>query len=474
MNRSFTRLRYMVFLLLMPALIFTPVVGGTSHAFSLDVDKRVAPNGLPVLQVERHNIPVVMVTLLVKASPLSEPADKAGVAYLTSKMLTEGTAKRSAAKISEDIEFLGASLDASTTHDFTTISLSVLKKDVDKGFELFSDILLNPVFREDELNRKKALITGALRQREEDPAFVAGRAFIKEVFGTHAYGRLVEGSIESVGRIQRDDVLDFYRANYCPDNAILSVVGDLTPQELNALVGKYLAGPSGWKRTCPAPQKVSGNGNAGTAPSMMPFAPAGLRIVPIDRDISQANIVLGHLGIARSDPDYYAVQVMNYILGGGGFASRLMRVVRDERGLTYGINSSFIGNKEPGQFEVEVQTKSASAGAVIDEIVRQMEQIRTGEVTDQELSDAKAYLTGSFPRRFETSRRIADFLAAARFYNLGDDYIQKYPDYIKSVTKEDVQRVAKKFLHPDRYVLVVVGNQKQVELPQPQPPQEVR
>lgn len=438
-----------------------------AHAFTLEVKQRTTPANLPVLQVERNNLPIVMLTLLIKASPLNEPADKAGVAYLTAKMLTEGTTKRSAAEISEDIEFLGASLEATTTQDFTTISLSVLKKDLDKGFELFSDILLNPAFQESELNRKKALIAGALRQREEDPAFVAGRAFIKEVFGPHAYGRLVEGSVESIGALQRSDVLEFYKAHYCPGNALLSVVGEVTPGELSALMDKYL---SGWKRSCPGPKNtaVKDAATATTAPQPSALTPgAGIRLVPIDRDISQANIVLGHVGIARNDPDYYAVQVMNYIFGGGGFASRLMRVIRDERGLTYGINSSFIGNKEPGQFEVEVQTKSASARAVIDEIMEQIERIRTEPVSDQELSDAKAYLTGSFPRRFETSRRIADFLAVARFYDLGDDYIQQYPEYIKSVTKEDVLRVAKKYLHPDRYVLVVVGNLKQMDLPRP-------
>jgi zinc protease len=283
-------------------------------------------------------------------------------------MLTEGTTKRSAAKISEDIEFLGASLDATTTSDFTTVSLSVMKKDVEKGFELFSDVLLHPVFQEDELKRKKELIKGALRQREEDPAFVANRAFIKEVFGNHPYGRLVEGSVESVERLQRNDVMNFYRTYYAPNNAILSVVGDLTPGELDALINKYL---SGWEKGAQRPEKTPGEKSATAL-----LAPSAIKPVTIDRDISQANIILGHIGITRSDPDYYAVQVMNYILGGGGFASRLMRVIRDERGLTYGINSSFVGNKEPGQFEVEVQTKNESAQVVVDEIVKQIEQMR--------------------------------------------------------------------------------------------------
>lgn len=434
-------------------------------ASALDIKKHEAQNGTVVLQVERHNLPVVMVTLLLTASPLDEPPGKAGVAYLTSQLLTEGTARRSAADISEEIDFLGASLDTSTTSDFTTLSLSVLKKDVEKGFDLFADILLNPAFKEEELVRKKELIKGALRQKEEDPSFVAERAFIKEVFGSHPYGRLVEGSIESVEGITRGDVAAFYRRHYLPGNAILSVVGDLTPQELDLLMGKYL---TGWQGKSPA-----GGAAAVSSEARYPRY-HGMKTVIIDKDVTQANIVFGNVAISRENPDYYAASVMNYILGGGGFASRLMRVVRDERGLTYGISSAFIANKEPGQFEVGVQTKNESAGAVIEEILKQIGRIQTEPVTDQELADAKAYLTGSFPRRIETSRKIADFLTAVQFYHLGDDYIEKYPGYINGVTKEDVLRVAKKYLTPENSVLVIVGNKALLHLPQFQLPQDVQ
>ncbi|MFO0752982.1 MAG: pitrilysin family protein [Thermodesulfovibrionales bacterium] len=432
-----------------------------AEASALDVKRHAAQNGSIVLQVERHSLPVVMVTLLIKASPLDEPPGKAGVANLTSKLLTEGTARRSAADISEEIEFIGASLDASTTSDFTTLSLSVLKKDVEKGFDLFADILLNPVFKQEELVRKKELIKGGLRQKEEDPSFVAGKSFIKEVFGSHPYGRLVEGSIESVEGITRDDVVAFYQRHYLPGNAILSVVGDLTPQELDSLMKKYL---SGWKGKPP-----TGSTAASVAAARYPHY-KGIQTVVINKDVTQANIVFGNVAISRENPDYYTASVMNYILGGGGFASRLMRVVRDEKGLTYGINSAFIANKEPGQFEVGVQTKNESAGVVIEEILRQIRRIQTEPVTDRELADAKAYLTGSFPRRLETSRKIADFLTAVQFYRLGDDYIEKYPGYINSVTKEEVLRVAQKYLTPENAVLVVVGNKDLLRLPQLQAP----
>lgn len=304
---------------------------------------------------------------------------------------------------------------------------------------------------------------GILKQKEEEPSFAARQAFIKEVFGNHAYGRLVEGNAATVRGLQRDDVVHFYRAHYLPENAILSVVGDLTPAELDALLKKYF---SSWQGT-PSPRVSSphGEGDIIAVHGEHTGKSATMRRVLIDRDISQANIILGHKGISRNNPDYYAVTVMNYILGGGGFASRLVKTVREEMGLTYNINSSFVGNKEPGQFEVDVQTKNASAGTVVEETLKQIKKIRTEPVSDQELADAKAYLTGSFPLRLETSRRLADFLAAVQFYNLGDDYIKRYPEYIKNVTKEDVQRVAKKYLNVENPVIVIVGDQKKIKLP---------
>jgi zinc protease len=174
--------------------------------------------------------------------------------------------------------------------------------------------------------------------------------------------------------------------------------------------------------------------------------------------------MLGHIGIIRDNPDYYAVSIMNYIFGGGGFSSRLMQSIRDKMGLAYDVDSSFSLNKEKGLFQTEVQTKNESAELVIFEILKQIERIRKEHVSDEELSDAKSFLTGSFPRRLDTNRKIADFLALVEFYNLGLDYMEKYPGYINSITKEDILRVARKYLDPENYVLVVVANQKKAAL----------
>jgi zinc protease len=423
-----------------------------AKSYALDIKKERLPNGLTVLFVERHELPIVMATLLIKASPLQEDAVKAGTAYVTAKMLAEGTATRKAVDINSEIDFIGANLDSSVNHDYTTVSLSVLKKNMDKGFDIFSDIVLHPSFPAEELARKKDLLKGALRQKEEDPSFVAGREFDKDIFGDSPYGRLVEGSIKSIGSIERADVLDFYDSFYRPDNAILTVVGDLSKEELHKLLDRSFVS---WN---------SGASNVHKAVISSPLPLDGPRLDVVDRDVTQANILFGYAGIARDNPDYYAIQVMNYIFGGGGFSSRLMKVIRDEMGLTYSIYSYFAATKYPGRFEIEVQTKNESAGRVIDEMLGQIRLMKSGSVSDQELRDAKDYLIGSFPRRLETSRKIADFLAAVQYYQLGDAYIDRYKEYIGTVTKDDVIRVARKYLDDRNYVLVIVGNKKKLVL----------
>lgn len=443
-----------------------------SASDALEVKKETLPNGLTVLHVERHNLPIVVATLLVRASPRNEPAEKAGMAYLTAKMLTEGTATRTSRDISAEIEFIGASLDASANSDYTVVSLSVLKKDIERGFALFSDILVHPTFPEDEVTRKKALLKGSLRQKEEEPGFVAEKRFMSEVFGDHPYGRLVEGSITTIDALAREDLLRFYRQHYTPHHALLAVVGDLTPQELAALLERSLAGWSSAAKGQAEQTSSAPTPPAGFAGRSSDAGPQGPRIIVIDRDITQANILLGHRGISREDPDYYAVNIMNYILGGGGFASRLMKAVRDDMGLAYSIHSSFSPNKEPGAFQVEVQTKNESAATVIAEILKQMRKMKEQYVSDQELRDAQSFLKGSFPRRLETTRRIADFLTAVRFFNLGDDYIEKYPEHIDAVTKEEVLRVARKYLHDTSYVLVVVGKKAAMDLAEFQRPEK--
>jgi zinc protease len=427
-------------------LLLTPL-GAKAAAIA---EREVLPNGMVLLHAERTGLPIVKVVLAIKAGSVDEPPGKGGLANLTADLLNEGTTTRSSRDISDAIEFVGGSLGTSGGADYITVTLSVLKKDVSLGFDLLSDIVLHPAFGEDEIMRRKAIIKSSILQQKEDPGSVASKAFLKAVFGGHPYGIPVEGTEESLNAITRQDIVDFYRGRYAPNDAIMAVVGDIDRDELRALLDRFFGG---WHRK-----------DIIARPLPSPKPEEGRRVIRIQKDITQANVVLGHLGISRGNPDYYAVSVMNYILGGGGFASRLMDNIRDNKGLSYDVRSSFSASKFGGYFEAGLQTKNATANAAIGEILKEMERIRTAPVTDKELSDAKSYLTGSFPLRIDSDSKIAAFLTAAEYYRLGLDYVDRYKEYINAVTKEDVLRVAKKYLDPRNYVLVVVGNLEKASL----------
>jgi len=425
--------------------VFTP------FSFAGEIaDREILPSGLVLLHSEKKELPIITVVVAVKAGAVDESYEKAGLANLTADLLNEGTSKRTALDISSAIDFVGGSLETSGGDDFITIKLSVLKKDRELGFDLLSDVILNPAFRQEEIDRRKAVIKSSILQQREDPGSVASKAFLMAVYGKFPYGWPTEGMLESLDRITREDIVGFHRAYYAPNNAIMAVVGDISRSELGTMLGKYFGD---WKKKDIPDLRLSA-----------PEPPKKSEVIKINRDIAQANIILGHLGIRRENPDYYAVSVMNYILGGGGFASRLMDNIRDEKGLAYDVHSYFSAKKYAGMFEAGLQTKNSSANIAIDEIVKEMKKIGTEPVSDKELADAKSYLTGSFPLRVDTNDKIAGFLVGVEFYDLGLDYIDKYKNYINSISTADVLRVAKKYLHPEEFVLVVVGDMEKASL----------
>jgi zinc protease len=404
----------------------------------------VLENGMVLLLSERHTIPSVTINMLIKAGQVSEPPDKAGLAHITAGLLTEGTKKRNSSQIAEEIEFVGGGIGSSGGDDSASINLTILKKDLDLGLDILSDILINPVFPEDEMKRKVRETKASIEKEKENPSAVAGKEFAKTVFGDHPYGRPVEGLPETLDRIIRDDIVKFHAAHYIPNNTIMAVVGDVTEEEIVSKLNKYL---KDWKK-----REV-------VKPVFPTVKSLSRKIVkPINKKITQANIVLGHIGIARESPDYYAAYVMNYILGGGGFTSRLMDNIRDNKGLAYDVHSYFAPMKYSGYFNVGVQTKNESAKVAIEEVLKEMERIRKEPVTDKELEDAKAYLTGSFPLKLDTNKKIAGMLTAIELFSLGLDYPDRYPKMINLLTKDDILKVARKYLNPDNYIMVVVGD----------------
>ena len=425
-------------------IILCSFMFGTNADAALLGKRIVLENGMVLLLSERHTIPSVTINMLIKAGQVLEPSDKAGLAHITAGLLTEGTKKRSSSQIAEEIEFVGGGIGASGGDDSASVNLTILKKDLDLGLDILSDILLNPVFSEEEIIRKVRETKASIEKEKENPSAVAGKEFAKTVFGDHPYGRPTEGLPETLDLIVRDDIVKFHAAHYIPNNTIMAVVGDVTEKEIVSKLNRYL---KDWKKR----EVVN--------PVFPPVKPLSQKIVkPIDKKITQANIVLGHIGIERENPDYYAAYVMNYILGGGGFTSRLMDNIRDNKGLAYDVHSYFAPMKHSGYFNVGVQTKNESAKVAIEEVLKEMERIRSVSVTDKELEDAKAYLTGSFPLKLDTNKKIAGMLTAIEFFNLGLDYPDRYPKMINSLTKDDILKVARRYLNTDNYIMVVVGD----------------
>lgn len=437
------------------ALAAALLVARPAAALGPQVTQEVLPNGATLLVSEQRAVPLVLVRVLVDAGARRDPAGKGGLANLTADLLTEGTTTRSAEAVKEAIDFIGADLGAGADQDFAMLSLRVLRKDLDTGLELLADVLQHPAFHADELARRRDAVLAAIRSDEDNPTTVAQKAFQRALYGDTPYGHPVTGTLETVRGLTRDDVRGFYRRHYGPAGAAVVVVGDLSFAEARAAVLRAFAD---WHGEPPAPFVYP------------PFTPPAGERLNIERPVTQAGIVLGHLGIARDNPDYEALTVMNYLLGGGGFSSRLMDTIRTQAGLAYSVGSFFAASKSPGPFEIVMQTKNASVADAIAKAREQVVRLRNTLVSEAELEEAQRYLTGSYPLRLDSNAKIADFIAQTWFYGLGTDYADVYIRRVNAVTREDVQRVAQKYLHPERFIEVVVTDGDAADNGAPVPP----
>jgi len=409
--------------------------------------RSVLGNGMILLTSEQKALPMVSIELLIDAGSRHDMPKQEGLANLTARLLTYGTQRRTALQISDTLDFIGAGLSAGCGEDLATVSMTVLKKDLATGLELLAEVLTLSTFPQEEIDRQKQSIVASIKAREENPGDIAQRRFAAALYPQSPYGRPVEGSEASVKGLEQQSLRTFYDRYYRPNRTILSVVGDISHQEIaRALNEAFRSWPKGEPATAPvAPSKI------GTAETLR-----------VNKELTQANIILGHEGVGRENPDYYAIQVMNYILGGGGFSSRTLDSIRNERGLAYSVYSYFSAEKGHGTFELVMQTKNETALEAIRIAKAEIRRMREELVTEEELSDAKDYLIGSFPLRFDTNRKVANFLAQVEYFQLGLDYPERYADFIKKVTREDVQHVAQKYLKPDTLITVIVANQKKI------------
>jgi zinc protease len=424
---------------------------GADPKFSLPaVEKTTLSNGLSVWLVERHKLPIVAMNLVVNAGGSLDAADKAGLSSLTASMLNQGTKTRSAADISNSLQGIGASVGAGASWDTTGVTMQSLVKDLPAALDIFSDVIKNASFPDKEMTSLKGRLMGSFRQRKANASAVSNVVYSKVLYGDQAYGRQLSGDEKSIQAIGHDDVVKFYESYYRPNNSTLIVVGDVTMNSLKPMLERSLGD---WKAGGMTAMKLSDQ--------KMMAKPA---IYLVDKPGSaQSSVVIGQVGIDRSNPDYFAVQVMNQILGGGG-AARLFMNLREDKGYTYGAYSRFSPRRGAGPFSASAEIQTVSTKEAVQEFLNELNGIRgTRPVTPDELEVNKQSLIRGFPANFETLADVSSQLGTLVSYGLPDSYYNDYIRNINAVTLADVTRVANKYLTPSQMAIVVVGDRKVIE-----------
>ena len=411
-------------------------------AATLNAHREMLPNGIVLLVSERPDLPIVVARADVRAGSAFDPPDNPGLANLTAELLTRGTARRTGPQLDEAIEFVGGSLGADAGRDGVTISLAILRKDLKLGLGLLAEVLLEPSFAPAELERKVKSIQAAIQRSDDEPDTVAGRTLAALLYPGHPYGHPVAGTEASVGKLTRAQVIEFYRRHYRPDSTILAVVGDVKRDEIVKELSARLAR---WARPREPAPRVS------PAPAAPP-----VQARTVARDLTQVTVYLGRPAVRHDHPDYYPLMVASYILGEGS-ASRLYTKVREEAGLAYSVGSYLSSGRYGASLVVSLQTRTEGVGEAVQLVKAELGRMGKGPVSDEELGLAKAYLTGSFPLRMDTSPEMASMLVSVEEWALGLDYPDRFRERVEQVTTADILRVARTYLDPATFSIVSVG-----------------
>ncbi len=409
----------------------------------------VLDNGLKVIVVENHEQPAVLYSLMIKSGTLEDREGKEGATELVGKLLERGSKNFTADRLAERIDFLGARFDVEVSREYVGIELMVLSKDRLEGLDILADVVMHPGFPEAELALARKELLAEVKSVMDEPQTIAGDHLRSIIFGVDPRGRTkTQGSVSST---KREHVVEMYDWHFTPDNAVLVVIGDIhrdsTVRHLN---GRFRE----WRRKGRIERLVSIVHGDPLTPSL-----PQPRIRLVDKPgLTQAFIALGFPSIKRNDPDYFAYLAMNHVLGGAGFSSRLMSVVRAQQGKTYGISSRFEAGTLAGPFMVRTFTQSGQTREMIQLIVKVMTEMKEKGITEQELDHVKTSQIGGYQLRFQTPSDLAREILSAELYGLGLDYLKTYPEKINALTVEKVNRAAATFLHPEAFWLVVVGD----------------
>jgi zinc protease len=409
-------------------------------------DIETLPNGLQVVIVERHALPLVTLRLVIKSGAERDPASLPGTATLVNGLLSEGTERRAAREIANTVDSIGAEIDNDVDWDSSYLSLSVLADSTDLAFDLVSDMTIHPAFRPEEIERQRQQMLSGLKVSLGDPAYVADTAFQNLIFAGTPYGHSEDGTEASAERLTAADLRAFHRAYYQPSNAILAVVGDISPSQAMALAVKYF---SDWQNGIKPPPALS---------AAEPAPGSGRRVVAIDKDDAvQTEIRIGALGVPRNSPDFLALSVANEILGGPS-ENRLFKALRTRQGLTYGASSDLITRRHLGAWEAKTFTRTPETVKSAHVALEQIQSIEEHGISRAELDTAQSYLVGHLALEFETSDDLASKELDLVEDGLPLDYWQKYAENIQSLTQDQVGAAARKYLDTDNDVVVFVGN----------------
>jgi zinc protease len=426
-----------------------PQLGGPPSLKLPKVHTERLANGLELAVVEMHEVPVVDVTLLVRAGAVRDPQDLPGLATFTANMLDEGAGNRDALAIADEAAYLGASLSASASAENAFVRLHATKRRIGPALDLMADVVLRPAFADSEIVRQRELRKNALIQLRDQPTQIAPIAFNAIVFGNdHPYGRPAGGTEASTEKLDRARIVEFYGSYFRPNNAKLLVVGDVTPAEARTLAESRFGS---WEaRAVPA------------LPTPAAPAPGARTFYLIDKpDAPQSVIRIGHVGVPRSTEDFYALRVMNTILG-GSFTSRLNMNLRETRGYTYGASSVYDMRRIAGPFFAGASVVTAKTDSSLIEFFKELRKVREEPVPDTEVAKAKAYIALGLPSDFETTSDTANQLLDLLAHDLPLDTYDHYIPRIQAVTAADIQRVARRHLDPDKFAVVVVGDRKTI------------
>ena len=435
-------------------LLFGSSDDGPSNAYSVKVERVVSPGGIEAWLVRDRTVPVTAIEFSFHGGSALDPKGKEGLANLVSGLLDEGAGEIDSQTFQAQLADLSIRLSFSVGRDTFRGSLKTLNRNRGEAVKLLALALTAPRFDPAPVERVRLQVLSGIIRQSTDPNFIAGRTWSTAVYAAHPYSRPAEGTSGSVKAITADDLTAFVRGRFARDRLIVGVVGDLTPDDLKPILDEAFGA-------------LPENGDFKELPKAK--MAAGGETFVIEKDVPQSTIVFGQPGVFRDDPDYYAAYVMNYVLGGGGFSSRLYSEVREKRGLAYSVASYLNPMRLAATIGGGAGTANANVAESLKLIRAEWEKMRDDGIDEDELEQAKTYLTGSFPLRLSSTDRIARLLVAMQYHDLAIDYIDRRAGLIGAVTRDDVARVAKKILDPKGLTVVVVGKPKDVEATAPAP-----